>query len=895
MLTRLRATLVGLFQRDRFEHDMAEEMRFHMRAYADDLQRAGLSPEEAERRARMEFGGVESLREDCREAYGFQWFDELRQDLRYSVRQMVRAPGFSAAVIVSIALGIGANTAIFSLMDAVLFRTLPIADPSSLYYLAHQSAAGTWSTSSNYPLFDRYKSADVFSGVTAYSGETFTVATADGRERVNGQFVSGNYHEVLGVPIVLGRGFSNESDQPSGQPPVAVISHEYWERRFARRQDVIGQILSIGGRAVAIVGVTAPDFHGLDSGYRTDITMPIAVNVLDEPGFLSDREGWTSLSIIGRLAPGVTEGRALAAVDAIFTRFWWEPENAWARDPRSPSEFGRLTPAGKGSGWLRERYATPLRMLMGMVGIVLLIACANVANLLLARASARAREVAVRLSIGAARARLVRQFLTESLLLAGIGGALGLAIAMASSGAILSLFDTGQYPIRLEVGLNGRVLAFTIAVAILTGVGFGLAPAFSATRVDLTQALKESGMVRHRGRLAVGKTLVVAQVALCVLVIAASGLLVRSLRNLRTFDAGFQRDNILLFNLSTGDQSFTPESRAALYEQLDQRLRRLPGVAVVSFSSRSPIDNSAETRGIVVPGFQAPGRHGVSAYVVTPDFFQLFGIRLLRGRGFDASPRAGAPNVALVNEAMARFYFGSSDPIGRTLRFGTEQESSTIIGVVEDSRHEALREAAPATVYTPFWQPAKGLDGKADVRDRVTVEIRTTRSIEALEASVRNEVRALSKNATVWYIRTMQQQLDAALIRERLLAKLSSGFGVLALLLAFVGLYGVMSYRVARRVREIGIRVALGATRGIVLRRVLRETLSVAVAGLGIGLAAALATTKVVSAFLFELSPRDPALFAMVAVLLLVTALIAGYLPARRAAGVDPLQALRSE
>ena len=894
MLTRLRATIVGLFQRDRFEHDMTEEMRFHMRAYADDLQRAGVSPQEAERRARMEFGGVESLREDCREAYGFQWFDELRQDLRYSVRQILRAPGFSAAVIVSIALGIGANTAIFSLMDAALFRALPIADPTSLYYLAHRSATDS-STSSNYPLFDRYKSADMFSGVTAYSTETFTVSTADGRERVTGQFVSGNYHDVLGVPIVVGRGFSNEPDRPSGQTPIAVISYDYWERRLARRSDVVGRTLAIGGRTVTIVGVTARGFHGLESGYRTDITLPISIKVLSEPGFLGDREGWTSLSIIGRLAPGVTEGRALAAVDALFRRFWWEPENAWARDPRAPAEFGLLVPAGKGSGWLRQRYATPLRTLMGMVGIVLLIACANVANLLLARASARSKEVAVRLSIGAGRARLVRQFLTESLVLAGVGGALGLAVAVASAGAILSLFDTGQSPVRFDVALNGRVLGFTVLVAVLTGVGFGLVPAFSATRVDLTRALKEGGNVGRRGRLAVGKTLVIAQIALCVLVIAASGLLVRSLRNLRTFDAGFERDNVLLFNLATGGDGFTPERRAALYKELEGRLRRLPGVAAVSLSSRSPIDFSAETRRIVVPGFQAPGRHGVSAYVVTPDFFRVFGIRLLRGRGFEEPYPPGAPNVALVNEAMARFYFGSSDPIGRTLRFGSEQELSTIVGVVEDSRHEQLREAAPATVYTPFWQPTTGLDGRPDVRDRVTVEIRTTSGLDALEASVRHEVRSLSKDATVWYIRTMQQQLDAALIRERLLAKLSSGFGVLALLLAFVGLYGVMSYRVARRVREIGIRVALGATRGMVSRRVLRETLGVAVVGLGIGLAAAFATMKVVSAFLFQLSPRDPGMFAIVAVLLLATALVAGYLPARRAAGVDPMQALRSE
>ena len=661
--------------------------------------------------------------------------------------------------------------------------------------------------------------------------------------------------------------------------------------------DIIGQGLTVGGRPVTIVGVTAPGFHGLYSGSRVDVTLPISVRALGEPEFLDARDSWRSLSLVGRLRPAVTEARALATVDAIFTRFWWEPENAWARDGnRSASRSAMLTAAGKGSTDLRRTYATPLRALMGMVGLVLLIACANVANLLLARANARSKEVAVRLSIGASRSRLVRQFLVESLLLASAGGALGLAVAVASSGAILSSFNTGQSPILLDVALNGRVLGFTIAVAVLTGVGFGLVPAFAATRVDLTRALKEAGTeARRRGRLGAGKMLVVGQIALCVLVIAASGLLVRSLQNLRTFDAGFDRDDILLFNLSTGGNAFTPQSRAALYADLEQRVRRLPGVVAVSFSSRSPLDFSAQTRGIVVPGFEAPGRHGVSATIVSPEYFRLFGIRLLRGRGFDPQYRPGAPHVALVNEAMARFYFGSGDPIGRTLRFGTEKEFSTIIGVVEDVRNEKLREPAPASVYTPIGQPATRFDGDDDVLDRVTAEIRTTGDMDALEASVRAEVHALSKDATVWYIRTMQQQLDAQLVRERLLASLSSGFGFLALLLAFVGLYGVMSYRVARRVREIGIRVALGATRAMVLRRVVRETLWVATAGIVIGLAGAFVTTKVVAAFLFGFSPQDPVMFTVVAALLLVTALVAGYLPARRAAGVDPIRALRAE
>jgi predicted permease len=574
-----------------------------------------------------------------------------------------------------------------------------------------------------------------------------------------------------------------------------------------------------------------------------------------------------------------------------------EPENAWARDGNSGgSESALLVPAGQGSFSLRDDYGQPLRILMAMVGVVLLIACANVANLLLARASARAKEAAVRISIGAGRARLVRQFLTESLLLAGIGGVLGLFVAVASSRAILSSFDTGQSPVRLDVAINGTVLVFTIGVSILTGVAFGLVPAFRATRVDLTRMLKEGGVVTGRGgRFAAGRLLVIGQISLCVLVIAVSGLLVRSLRNLKTFDAGFERDNILLFNLSTGGDGFTSERRAALYAELGRRLRGLPGVKAVAFSSRSPIDFSAEIRRIVVPGFQAEGRHGVSANVVTPEYFPLFGIRLLRGRGFEARAGVDAPRVAVVNEAMARFYFGTSDPIGRTFRFGTEKEFATIVGVVQDVRHEHLREAAPPTVYTPMGQSTTGFDGKVFVPDRMTAEIRTTGDIKAVEASMRAEVRSLSKDATVWYIRTMQQQVDAALVRERLLASLSSGFGLLAFLLAFVGLYGVMSYRVARRVREIGIRVALGATQAKVLRHVLSEALVVAGTGIAIGLAVALATTKVVSAFLFGLSPHDPAMFAVVAGLLIATALIAGYLPARKAARVDPMRAFRSE
>jgi predicted permease len=893
MLTRLRATVTALVRRDRFEQEMAEEMRFHVAAYTRDLVRGGMSPEDAERRARSEFGGVESLREDCRDAQGLRFFDELRQDIRYAVRQMVRAPGFAAAVVLSLALAIGANTAIFSLMDALLFRTLPVADPTDLYFLEHRANTDTTS-SSNYPLFERYSAVGAFRGVAAFDRQTLVVGATDGQERVDGQYVSGNYHAVLGIPMRIGRGFSSESDRPSEQSDIAVISDAYWQRRFARSPAAIGQAIVINGRSTTIIGVTAAGFDGFQSGRRLDVTLPLSVRALGDPRFLNARDGWTSLTLIARLSPGITPAQATTAANSVFHPFWTEPENAWAREGMGLQRHAVLVPAGHGSRDLQRLYGTPLRILMAMVTIVLAIACANVANLLLARSAARTREVAVRLSIGAGRARLIRQFLTESLLYAFAGGAGGIVIAVVSTGMLLSLFATGEYPMYLDVESNRHVLGFTVAVSILTGTVFGLAPAFTTTRVDLTRSLKEGGFGRapHR-RLATGKLLVIGQLSLCVLVLTATGLLVRTLANLRTFDAGFQRDHILLFNVETW-RGFTPERRAAFYGDLQQRLRGLDGVTAVSISDRSPMDNTAQSRGIIVPGVP-PDRIGVSAFIVTPDYFRVFAVPVIRGRAFDDQDGRSVARVALVNEAMARRYFGNGDPIGRTFHFLGESESATIMGVIPNSHHESLRDDAPATVYVLMAQPASRLDDRPALPAWGTVAIRTRGDAHALAASVRDEVRALSTDAVVSYIRTMEQQVDAALTRERLLASLSAGFGILALLLAFLGLYGVMSYRVARRSREIGVRMALGATQSLILRQVFGETLWIAAVGIAIGLAGALVTTRVVAAFLFGLSPRDPALFVIVTATLFGIALVAGFVPARRSAGVDPVRALRAE
>jgi predicted permease len=897
MRKRLRLILRGLFNRDRFEREMAAEMSFHMKAFADDLERGGMTREDAERRARVEFGGVDAAQEDCRQARGLQAYDELRQDLRYAVRQMIKSPGFTVAAIVSLSLGIGANTAIFSLMDAALYRIVPIANPEELYFLGHRGSRPKPNTSANYPLLERYRTLDVFSGVTAYSQYTFPVATSDGVEPVNGQFVSGNYHAIVGARFAAGRGFSTEPDRPSGRAPIAVISDRFWERRFARSPDVIGQTLLVDGRPTTIVGVTAPGFHGLVSGSRLDISVPMYVRAIGEPTFLSARDGWVSLTLVARRNPDVPLERANAAVDAIFQRYWMEPENEWAREKGAPSRTGELLPAARGSEQLRENYRTALLVLMAMVALVLLIACSNVANLLLARATVRAREVALRMSIGAGRARLIRQHLTESLLLSLLGGALGLAIAAPASKVILSLLDTGRRAVLLDVSLNARVLIVSAAISIATGIVFGLAPALRATRVDLAPALKDIEVARSRRfRLATGKSLVVAQLALCVVLVATAALLIETLRKLKHIETGFERANIVMFNVETYNATFTTDRRIAFYSTLQERLQAIPGVSSVSLAKRSPIDMGTERRRFEVPGV-APraGQEGVSGNVVTPGYFQAFGIRVLRGRGFTEADRAGAPNVTVISEAVAKSYFDKVDPLGRTVSLGGEKTAMTIVGIVADVRHERLREPPPPMLYTALAQPTESFDGTFGYPGHQTAILRTTADPSTIAASARQIVRDLDPSVPVSYVRSMEQQLDAALMRERLLAHLSGAFGTLALVLAFVGLYGLMSYSVAQRTREIGIRMALGATRPLVLWQVLRETTVVSVVGLAIGMAVAVASTRVISAFLFDLTPRDPATLSIVAALLLGTTLIAGYLPARRAALLDPTRALKTE
>ena len=894
MLARIWSLVRALVRRNRFEDGLSAEMRQHVDAYADDLEREGWSRQAAERQARLEFGPIEAVREEVRQAAGLRVFDEARQDLRYAVRQLRRSPGFTAVAVLSLALGIGANTAIFSLIDAVILRTMPVARPHELVLLGHRSS-GPASTTANYPLLERYRSASLFQDVTAYSRETFTVSTPDGPELTNGQFVSGNYHEVLGVQFAVGRGFSREPDRPGLRAPVAVISDAYWARWFGRSLDVLGRRLSIGGRDIVIVGVTEPAFHGLDPGLRVDVTLPVWLKAEDDPEFLAGRDNWSSLTLIGRVDPGLGEARTRAAVRTMFHGFWMEPENRWARGPRNVERFGEMDPVGRGTGGLRSRYAASLWVLMAMVGVVLLIASANVANLLLARSTARAREVAVRLSIGAGRARLVRQFLTEGVVLALIGGVLSLLVASACIRTILAVLDVGRYPVNLDAPLSGRVLLFAFAVSLLTSIVFGVIPALRATAVDPAHAIKESHIGRgNRSRRHLERALVVAQVALCALVAATAGLFIRTLDHLRTLDAGFDPEQVLLLNVDTSASPFTPEARIAFYAALKDRLETLPGVEAVAYATRTPLDSSAGTRPLEVPGVEVESGPGVSAAIVDSEYFSIFGVGLVRGRGFTPEDRLGASKVGLLNESASRVYFGSVDPLGKTVLLGGDRERVSIVGIVRDLRQDGLRQEAVPSIYTSIAQPVLDGDGQPESLKRLTALVRAGGEPGRLVDTVRRTARDVSSMAVISYVRTMEEQVDSTLARERLLARLSAGFGGLALLLAFTGVYGTMSYNVARRTREIGVRMALGASRAAVMRGLVMESLAIAVLGLVLGLGMALQGTQIVSGLLFGVLAGDPATFIAVSAIVLGITTIASLRPATAAGRIDLTRAIRS-
>jgi predicted permease len=651
-------------------------------------------------------------------------------------------------------------------------------------------------------------------------------------------------------------------------------------------------MLMIDGRPLPIVGVTAPNFDGFDPGNRFDITLPLAA--LTTPGFRTLHETWTDNPIVARLNPGITSAQAASAVDAVFQQYLSEPQNVWLRKiPGWEHVRASLLPAKRGTAGLRNQYATSLRAMMAMVGVVLLIGCANVANLLMARGTARAKEVAVRMSIGAGRLRLIRQFLAESMLLALIGGALGFALARIAVATIAALVGSGPNPILLDLQPNPTVLTFTIALSVLTGILFGLAPAYGCTRVDLAPALKAAGAaIRQPGRRwSTRQVLVAVQIGFFVLLVSGAGLLGRTLRNLETRGSGFDRSNLLLFSLDVRGTSVRAERLPKLCDDLLERLSSRSDVLSGSCSRNIPVNSRGNARPLEVPGSSPQPQNArlVFTNMVTPEYFRTFGIGVVSGRVFDARESTTAERTAVINRAAARFFFGKDNPIGRKVHFFKDEDNPmTVVGVVEDTIQSSLRQEPPMTVYTPLAQ-------LREPEPLLTVALRTRPDPLALASSVRPEIRALSDDVVVDYVRTMDQQIGATLVRERLLALLSTAFGVLALVLSCIGLYGVVSYDVTRRVRDLGIRLALGAQRADVLRQVIGGALSVSSIGVLSGLLAALVATRLLSSLLFGITARDPLTLASAAALLVVTTLLASYLPAHRAASVDPVTVLRTE
>ncbi|HEV2497947.1 MAG TPA: ABC transporter permease [Terriglobia bacterium] len=892
-------------RRKRTQADFSEELQAHLALEADRLRGEGMNEKEASAMAQRNLGNITKTKEQFYESHRWLWLDTLLQDLRYGLRTLRRSPGLTAIAVLSLALGIGANTAIFSLMNAVMLRELPVNKPNQLVLLGDGRAGGSTDDFANTRLYsylfyhDLRQKNQVFSKVSAVLSLMFgkmhgAVGGSANLEQMDVQLVSGAYFPMLGVNPILGRAFTEADDEPAGGHPIAIISYSWWERRFARDPAILGKTVRLGSTIYTIIGVTPPEFFGTTVGQSPDLWIPLSMEKQVSPGWNGLDDKWfESLYVLGRLKPGVTVAQAEANVNLLARQIWHGFKGpVLTSDEQQTLEHAHieLTPAARGLSRLRSRYSLPLQILMIIVGLVLLIACANIANLLLARATTRQREIAVRMAIGAGRARLIRQMLTESLLIAFFGGALGIVLAWWASEGLLAMVSAGPQPLPLNVAPDARVLIFTFVVTVFTSLLFGTIPALRATRIDLTPALKEGrGAASVTGRNSLSKALIVSQVALSLVLLIGAGLFLRTLVNLSNVNTGFNKENVLLFGIDPADVGYKEDARlVSLYQQIEQRVSTEPGVRAASISFFT-FNQGAWDGSVVVEGRpQVSGiDNDVIMNVVGPSYFTTMGIPLLTGRVFDLHDTANSPKVAIINQTMAREFFPGGSPIGR--RFGLDPKHSAdieVVGVVEDAKYLSVQEKQWSAAYYPYTQrPAYYND----------FEVRYSGDSGAIIAEVRRAVGEVDRRLPISYRNTLTQQVDQSVASQTLVARLSAFFGLLAVFLACIGIYGLMSYAVTRRTSEIGIRVALGAGRSNVLWMVIRESLALVVIGLAVGLPVALAADRLVSRMLFGLKPADPFCIAGAGLILLAFAALAGYLPARRAAKVDPMIALRYE
>ncbi len=820
--------------------------------------------------------------------------ESLLADVRHAARSLWKSPGFTTVAVLTLGLGIGANSAIFTLIDAVLLRPpAGVVEPDRLVTIyTSDFSSGDFGTSS-YPDFEAIRAErEVFAGVAAYSFRPVALSTGDRAEMLNATLVSPEYFSLLGLVPSAGRLIGPDDVTAPGASPVAVVSHGMWRSRFGGEPGAVGRVVRINGREFILIGVAPQGFRGLQGVVENDLWIPITMDRALEPDGLTSM-GNRSLLVVGRLANGVSVEQAQARLTALarsrFEQFpdWWRTVRGDGRKLTvRPESYARVPPRG------RAVVVTMSAMLMIVVGLVLLIACANIANLLLARATGRAREIAVRLSLGATRRRLMQQLLTESLLVALLGGVAGLGAAAWLADLIVRLRPPVNFPIRLAVETDTRVLLFTLGVSLLTGVVFGLLPAFRASRPQLVAELKGDVIGRRTGRwFGPRNLLVVGQLAVSLVLLVGAALFLRSLARAQSVDPGFDADNVVLMSLALEAQGYNEARTRAFYDQLLERARALPGVEGATLATTVPLGGSYQRRGTRIEGYTpGPGESTETNWnVVAPDYFRVMRVPVVRGRPFTEADRDGAPLVVMINEAFARRYWPGQDPIGKGINIGGGSPAGQfrpVIGVVADGKYRSLAEDPLPFLYVPLGQQNRAW---------MTLHVRAAGDPGRLLTLLRDEVRLLDLNLPIVNPTTLRDQVGLAVLPQRLAATLLSGFGAVAVLLAVIGLYGVMAYAVSRRTREFGIRSALGANRRDVALLVVGEGLALAGAGLIIGMAAAVAVTRFARALLFDVSPLDPIAFGVVTSVLLGVTVVASYVPARRATRVDPMVALRYE
>jgi predicted permease len=871
----------------------------------------------------------------------------LARDLQYAWRGLRRAPLFTIVALASIALGIGANTAIFTLVDEVLLRALPVKNPEQLvlfngarnHYGSNSGGRGAFGSDvlsfamyedlrDNFvdrgsapplprvtaPVANAAPHPTIFSGMFARRTTAMNVGVDGQTERVPGELVTGTYFQVLGVGAAVGRVIVSDDDKVRGDGRVAVLSFDYWRTRFGGDRGVVGREITISNHTYTIIGVSQAGFDGLDIGYAPKIRVPIMMKAQVTPNWddLDDRRSrWAN--VFARMKPGVTIDQIKPALQPFFRGLLLEEvkmsafsrTSAYTREQFVKGEIA-VEPAAQGHSPIRQQLSQPLWLLMAIVGGVLLIACANVASLLIARATARQKEIAVRLALGASRGRIVSQLLVESVVLAASGGLVGLVLAAWTTKFLLGYLPTTNTPHVISGAIDYRVLAFNFALSLVTGLFFGLVPALRSTKPNLAPTLKDQvgAVVGGTGGVGFRKGLVVAQVTISVLLLVGAGLFIRSLRNLRLLDLGLNAESLIAFNLSPYISGYTPERVPALYKTIVERLQAQPGVTGVAFASMGLLEGNEWDSTVTVEGYDAKPGEQMNPYCnsVSPGYFKTMGSPVLRGREFDARDEGPVPDTrpndgygrgyrsVIVNESFAKHFFGGQDPIGRHLGFGGNPGTPTpieIVGVVKDAKYTGVRDEIPRTVFFPLLEER--------IPSSVVVYVRTTGEPSAAFGAAQRVVRDTDAKVPVYNLRTLEHQIDQSLLNDRIVATLSTAFGILATLLAVIGLYGVMAYTVARRTREIGVRMALGAVATDVIWLVMREVLMLVGGGIAIGLVASWGANRLISSQLYGVTATDPITIAGAAALLFTVALLAGYIPARRATRVNPVLALRYE